>query len=48
MWKGVYPYEYTNDWEKFDETLPDKVDYHITDADYADAKRVWNKHLGEY
>ena len=21
MWKGAYPYEYMNDWEKFSETL---------------------------
>ena len=46
--KGVYPYEYMDDWEKFNETsLPEKEDFysnlnmdHITDADYAQAKRV--------
>ena len=27
--KGVYPYEYMNSWEKFDETsLPDKEAFH--------------------
>ena len=25
LWKGVYPYEYMNDWKKFSETLlPEK------------------------
>ena len=46
--KVVYPYEYMNDWEKFNETtLPEKEDFYshlnmedITDADYAHAKRV--------
>ena len=46
--KGVYPYEYMDDWEKFDETsLPEKEYFSshlniedITDADYAHAKRV--------
>ena len=44
--KGVYPYEYMNDWEKFNETsLPEKEDFYshlnmedITDTDYAHAK----------
>ena len=46
--KGVYPYEYMDDWEKFNETsLPEKEDFYshlnmedITDADYTHAKRV--------
>ena len=46
--KGVHPYEYTNDWEKFNETtLPEKEEFYrnlnvedITDADYIHAKRV--------
>ena len=58
--KGVYPYEYMDVWEKFDETsLPEKEDFYshlsmedITDADYAHAKRVCKdfeiKSLGEY
>ena len=45
---GVYPYEYIDDWEKFNETsLLEKEDFYshlymkdITDADYAHAKRV--------
>ena len=48
MRKGVYPYEYMDDWEKFNETsLPEKEDFHshlnmgeISDADYTHAKRV--------
>ena len=40
--KGVSPYEYMNDWKKFNETwLPEKEDFfshlnmeNITDADY--------------
>ena len=47
MQKGVYPYEYMDDWEKFNETLlPEKEDFysHLNmediNADYAHAKRV--------
>ena len=58
--RGVYPYEYMDDFEKFNETsLPEKDDFYshlnmqdITDADYAHAKRVCKdfeiKTLGEY
>ena len=58
--KGVYPYEYMDDWEKFSEiSLPEKEDFYshlnmenITDADYAHAKRVCKDfeigNLGEY
>ena len=46
--KGVYLYEYMDDWEKFNETsLPEKENFYshlnledITDADYAHTKRV--------
>ena len=46
--KGVYPYEYMDDWEKFNETsLSEKEDFFshlnmedITDGGYAHAKRV--------
>ena len=46
--KGVYPYEYMDDWEKFNEsTLPEKEEFHsslkveeITDADYMHWKRI--------
>ena len=58
--KGVYPYEYMDDWEKFDETpILEKEDFcshlnmdDITDADYVLVKRVCKdfeiKHLGQY
>ena len=44
--KGVYPYEYMDDWEKFNETsLLEKEDFYshlnmkgITDTDYKHAK----------
>ena len=44
--KGVFPYEYMDDWEKFNETsLPEKENFYshlniedITDADYASQK----------
>ena len=45
---GVYPYEYLDDWEKFNEILlPEKEDFYshwnmedITNADYTHAKKV--------
>ena len=58
--KGVYPYEYIDSWERFDETsLPDKEFFYsnlnmedILDVDYRHAERVFknlnNKNLGEY
>ena len=58
--KGVYPYEYMDDWEKFNETkLPEKEEFYsnlhmedITDADHIHAKRVCKdfqiNNLGEY
>ena len=58
--KGVYPYEYMDDWKKCNETsLPEKQDFYIhldmgdiTDADYAHEKRVCKdfeiKNLGEF
>ena len=58
--KGVYLYEYMDDWEKCNETLlPEKVNFYshlnmkdITDADYVHAKRICKdfeiKIFGEY
>ena len=58
--KGVYLYEYMDDWEKFKEkSLPEKEDFYshsnlkdITGTDYAHAKRVYKdfqvKNVGEY
>ena len=58
--KGVYPYEYMDHWEKFNETtLPEKEEFYsnlnmedITDADYMHAKRIFKdfemKNLREY
>ena len=57
--KGVCPYEYMVDWEKFNETpLPEKEDFYkhlsmedVTDPDYAHSRRVCKdfeiKDLGE-
>ena len=57
--KGVYPYEYMDSWERFDETsLPDKEAFYsslnmekFTDFDYRYKKRVIknlnNKNLGD-
>ena len=49
--KGVYPYEYMDSWERFNETsLPDKTTFYsslnmedITDVDHMDAKRVFKE-----
>ena len=58
--KGVYPYDYMNEFKKFNETtLPDKKEFysrlgeeHIDDKDYERAKHIWEhfniKNLGEY
>ena len=58
--KGVYPYEYMDSWEKFnEESLPDKKYFYsklnkenITDEEYAHALKVWKVfkilNLGEY
>ena len=58
--KGVYPYEYMDRWEKFNETtLPPKEAFYsklnkegIIDEDCAHAQKVWKvsemKNLGEY
>ena len=58
--KGVYPYEYMDSFEKFNETsLPPKeafysklTDTHISDDDYEHAKKVWKAYecetLGDY
>ena len=58
--KVFYPFEYMDNWERFDETsLPNKEDFYssldmeeITDADYMHAKKVFkvfnNKNIGDY
>ena len=60
MRKGVYPYEYMDSWERFEETkLPPKEafysklsDGNISDSDYEHAQRVWEtfgcQTLGNY
>ena len=58
--KGVYPYDYMDSFQKFDDTkLPSKKDFYsqltdedITDDDYSHAQKVWNtfniENMGEY
>ena len=58
--KGVYPYEFMDNWERFDEeSLPDKESFHsslnmenIDDIDYRHGKNLFKKfklkNLGEY
>ena len=58
--KGVYPYDFMDNFEKFNETqLPGQNDFysqmnnqHITDEEYNHAQNVWNtfhlKTIGEY
>ena len=57
--KGVYPYDYMDSFNKFEEKLPKKEEFysilndeHISDEDYQHAQNVWNKfnlkNMGEY
>ena len=58
--KGIYPYEYVDSWDKFDETsLPSIESFYsslnmsgISDSDYEHAQLVWRefriKNIGEY
>ena len=58
--KGGYPYEYKDNWEKFNEAIfPETEEFYsnlnmedITDVDYIHAKRVYKdfeiKNLGDY
>ena len=58
--KGIYPYEYIDSWERFDEALlPTKGDFYsslnmegVTSVDYRHAKRVFknlnDKNIGDY
>ena len=57
--KGVYPYEYMDSWERFNETsLPPKKDFYseltledISDKDYEHAQKVFKKYctdMGDY
>ena len=56
---GVYPYEYMDSWERFDETLPEKEAFYsslnmedIMEVYHRHTKRVFkslnNKNLGDY
>ena len=58
--KGIYPYEYMSEWEKFKETkVPPREAFYsklnmagVKDEDYEHARKVWKefeiKNLGEY
>ena len=57
--KGVYPYDFMDSFDKFNEKLPSKEEFysilndeHITDDQYKHAQNVWNtfnlKNMGEY
>ena len=57
--KGVYPYDYMDSFDKFNEKLPTKEEFysvlnneHISDEDYKHAQNVWNtfslENMGEY
>ena len=60
MKKGIYPYDFMDSFEKFNETeLPAKEEFysilnneHITDEDYQHAKNVWDifqlQTMGDY
>lgn len=58
--KGIYPYDYVNTWDKYEETKLPRQKYfynslkmeHISDKEYEHAKTVWNAFnintIGEY
>ena len=57
--KGVYPYDFMDSFDKFDEKLPSKKEFYsqlndqdISQEDYEHAENVWNafnlKNMGEY
>ena len=57
--KGVYPYDYMDSFDKFNEKLPPKEEFysilndeHISNEDYKHAQNVWKtfslKNMGEY
>ena len=58
--KGIYPYEYMDNWNRFNESkLPDKAKFYsklnmneVSDKDYEHARKVWKefeiKNMGEY
>ena len=57
--KGVYPYDYMDSFDKFNEKLPAKKDFYsilknenISDEDYQHAQAVWNtfklRNMGDY
>ena len=57
--KGIYPYDYMDSFDKFNEQLPSKGAFysilnneHITDEDYQHAQTVWKKfklsNMGQY
>ena len=57
--KGVYPYDYIDSFDKFNEKLPTKEDFYsilknenISDEDYQHAETVWNtfklRNMGDY
>ena len=57
--KGVYPYDFMDSFDKFNEQLPSKEEFfsilnneHISDEEYKKAQNVWNafslKNMGEY
>ena len=57
--KGVYPYDYMDSFDKFNEKLPTKEDFYsilknenISDEDYQHAQTVWNtfklRNMGDY
>ena len=58
--KGIYPYEYMDSWDRFEETsLPPATSFYsklsmsrVSNSDYAHARRVWRdfgiNNMGEY